>query len=555
MISIKEIKNRIKQYFSYSKSTGGVVTHNANTSNQGTCTSNLSSKVKKYKRILDSVHGTIFIESDYMEIINTPYFQRLRRIEQSPIRSAFPSARHDRFIHSLGVFHIGSEVVNHLKDEIKNISVFSGKEQELEIICESYKIACLLHDVGHSPFSHSFEKYFGSTEELCDMLAKSLKSDVFFKETWEKINKEKNNNGQKSLPKPHECVSAILCCHEKLSKYIKRALQLEDEQFKSYLEFIVRMITGIKYNDDTGINSIKNCFIELLHGEVDADRIDYACRDTWAAGYSTTKVDARSLVSCIHIRKNPNKKYAYCVCFEKRAIAEIENMFGVKSFQNLHVFSHHTVVYDQYLLERAVVKMAIKKYGGSEEEAMSRIFNVDALTENYEGEYHFLCDDDIVHLLKVYNNIYYKEWNSHKYNKVELWKSAEEFLHLFPIAKGHLHKIDGFEDDIKNIIDSELSNYNLPNIEEGYERVNVEKINMQSTSSLSGLKILIGNHVEDYDKIDIKYSGDPPNKLCFYYVYVILPHEDMNGKKILPRKFKAEMCSKITQLIETRYAS
>ena len=55
----------------------------------------------KMKRVLDSVHGYIYIEEDYIRhVVDTEYFQRLRRIEQTSTRSIFPSARHDRFIHS-----------------------------------------------------------------------------------------------------------------------------------------------------------------------------------------------------------------------------------------------------------------------------------------------------------------------------------------------------------------------------------------------------------------------------------------------------------------------
>lgn len=70
------------------------------------------------KNILDTVHGHILIPEEYLEkIIDTAEFQRLRRIEQSPIRSVYPSARHDRFIHSLGVYHIGQMIANQLYAE------------------------------------------------------------------------------------------------------------------------------------------------------------------------------------------------------------------------------------------------------------------------------------------------------------------------------------------------------------------------------------------------------------------------------------------------------
>jgi HD superfamily phosphohydrolase len=68
------------------------------------------------KRILDSVHGNIYIDKQLVEnIIDTPEFQRLRRVEQTSTRSIFPSARHDRFIHSLGVYYIGTLISKQLE--------------------------------------------------------------------------------------------------------------------------------------------------------------------------------------------------------------------------------------------------------------------------------------------------------------------------------------------------------------------------------------------------------------------------------------------------------
>ena len=67
------------------------------------------------KCIKDSVHGNILIRDELVNtILDTPAFQRLRRIEQTAIRSIYPSARHDRFIHSLGVYYIGHMILKHL---------------------------------------------------------------------------------------------------------------------------------------------------------------------------------------------------------------------------------------------------------------------------------------------------------------------------------------------------------------------------------------------------------------------------------------------------------
>lgn len=120
--------------------------------------SDLSSEHKPI-RIHDTVHGYITLPWEYaVRFVDTPQFQRLRRIEQSAVRSLFPTARHDRFTHSLGVYHVGCLIEEHFKEEWKAeyLKDFRGVYDSLfdkypEIV-ESYKIACLLHDVGHAPF-------------------------------------------------------------------------------------------------------------------------------------------------------------------------------------------------------------------------------------------------------------------------------------------------------------------------------------------------------------------------------------------------------------------
>ena len=88
------------------------------------------------KRIQDSVHGCIIVDNLFFKhIIDTPNYQRLRHIEQTSIRSIFPSARHDRFIHSLGVFHIGQMISNHLEKEWTNWGIAEARKS---IIVQSY---------------------------------------------------------------------------------------------------------------------------------------------------------------------------------------------------------------------------------------------------------------------------------------------------------------------------------------------------------------------------------------------------------------------------------
>ncbi len=105
--------------------------------------------MKPFLDIVDPIHNFIRVYETELKIIDSPIFQRLRRIRQlSGAHLTYPSAQHSRFEHSLGVMHIAGQAANALKekgllnpDQIQNI-----------------RLAALLHDVGHGPFSHLFEE-------------------------------------------------------------------------------------------------------------------------------------------------------------------------------------------------------------------------------------------------------------------------------------------------------------------------------------------------------------------------------------------------------------
>ena len=123
------------------------------------------------KRILDTVHGYIMVDEKYVDhIIDTQLFQRLRRVEQTSIRAVYPSARHDRFIHSLGVFHIGSLIVSQLRADAMANANWGETDAVLEKLYGSYLSACLLHAIAHAPFSHTFEEYYGQKKSLAAQL-------------------------------------------------------------------------------------------------------------------------------------------------------------------------------------------------------------------------------------------------------------------------------------------------------------------------------------------------------------------------------------------------
>jgi HD superfamily phosphohydrolase len=102
------------------------------------------------KIINDPVHGFIHTKFDIiLDLINHPYFQRLRNIVQLGLTNyVYPGANHSRFHHALGAFHLMQEALKNLRE--KGIEI---TEKEEEAAC----IAILLHDIGHGPFSHTLE--------------------------------------------------------------------------------------------------------------------------------------------------------------------------------------------------------------------------------------------------------------------------------------------------------------------------------------------------------------------------------------------------------------
>src|ERR1051325_6114469 len=116
----------------------------------------IGSNMPRTQRIRDPVHGLIvFREDDRLDqlawaLLNTPEFQRLRRIKQLGFcEFVFPGATHTRLAHCIGVFQTARKLVEIIARELGE----TDKER-----AETAVTAALLHDVGHGPFSHAFEQ-------------------------------------------------------------------------------------------------------------------------------------------------------------------------------------------------------------------------------------------------------------------------------------------------------------------------------------------------------------------------------------------------------------
>lgn len=243
--------------------------------------------MKDYKRIKDPIYGYIKIPVIYMtNIVDTAVFQRLRRVIQTSYSPLYSSAVHNRFVHSMGVFYLGELTVNQL---IKEIQQKVDLSMELERIGELFKLACLLHDVGHAPFSHTGEWfYLGEDHDytpLHNKLIETIGNESFSKDIPE---------DSSLAAAPHEIMSAIIGI-------------LEFEMFFDSVEqkeFFARCITGYKYSEGAIENNIKNCFISMLNSKViDVDKLDYLIRDAYITGFDTVNIDFERLLSSLTISK------------------------------------------------------------------------------------------------------------------------------------------------------------------------------------------------------------------------------------------------------------
>lgn len=437
-------------------------------------------KDREFKVFWDAVHGQIRVPKIWCKIIlDTEHFQRLKRLEQTNSRPLFPCAHHDRFIHSLGTYHLGnfafSAIKKNSEDDIEDFTKIKGGSQIINwgTLHIEFTLACLLHDVGHAPFSHTFEEFYntninnGSENSLNELFTEKARSkyyknlaisDVDFEEFIKDFGYATSkrtipinyrdiiyDRGTGSDPKEHEKVSAFLVLKEYASivcKTLKKGIDSLN---------IIRMILGVKYsagfNPDEVNKQVINCFIDLLNGpDIDVDKLDYTTRDQWATGNIFRHIDYQRLLSSIRIKEN-QKTGLLENCYDKKSINEIVALKQARLILKSKIHSHPIVKYDDHLLKEAVkqtVKEELKKSSKQKinplentiEDYVGKIVSVDALIKPVKiknCQVYLPTDDDLIHILKkhIKKCDYAQEWLSRKYRLKALWKTNYDYKHQF----------------------------------------------------------------------------------------------------------------------------
>ena len=233
--------------------------------------------------IREPVYGYVTFDDDDKKIIDTPQVQRLRRVLQLAVAYvAYPGATHTRSEHSVSAMYLASLI----GENLKNNGLTDDDRKKI-------KLAGLLHDLGHGPFSHSFE--YAMTKKL-------------------KIN--------------HEDVTEILITQTEIADIINS------------LGFEPKEIADI-------IKGNKPLLSDFIAGQVDVDKIDFLLRDSLHAGVDYGRFDWQRLIRSFYVRENRG-------LIGTNSLYSLES-FLIARFQMFRaVYYHKTVRAADLMLERAI---------------------------------------------------------------------------------------------------------------------------------------------------------------------------------------------------------
>lgn len=392
------------------------------------------------KSLKDPIYGYIEIDESIMHtVVDTPTFQRLRNIVQTSYAPLYSAAVHNRFIHSLGVYHLGEIAYRAVEKSIRNNHEI-GNIKDLDRYGEIFRLACLLHDVGHAPFSHTGEEYYldlkqkGSKRysELHNMLIEAVGNGQFKTDV-------KSREMRFEPAKPHEIMSAIV------------ALRQFPKLFNNSKErsFFARCITGYCYTKLTQNQDIWNCLIRLLNADViDVDKLDYLIRDAYITGFDTVKIDYVRLLGALCLWRD--EEGTWKLVFHKSALSVIQNVVFAHDAERHWIQNHPVVQYEGYILNHAIAQVNSRF-----SEADHGLFSYETLTEEgnlLENHIHIslLADDDLVYLMKnVCPDETTREYFNRQNRRHPIWKSEAEYKSLFYCRSGE-------DSDITNFIEKEI---------------------------------------------------------------------------------------------------
>lgn len=376
--------------------------------------------------IKDPVHGAMQfaeLEDNWIKpFIDSENFQRLRYISQVGLADwVFPGAVHNRFSHGLGSCYIASQICNKLglEDEEKQIVILAG----------------LLHDIGHGPFSHTFEAIFHEGhlhhEEWTRAFLQEYAEDEFLSHF------NQRNNEYPLSPQKMELIRKLIM-HEKTEKKL---------------------------------------LADIVSSQLDADRLDYLLRDSHFCGVTYGQYDFRWLLHCLAIIE---KDEEIRLGITSKGIGVVEQYLMARRLMMKNVYQNAKKYGAEYLLQKFLMYLAdgftettifsnfknspliqflegVKKYN----QQIDKNENVEGINKNFISTYYplykQLCDYDVFLMIRALSH----RQGSHPAITIAKRLHARKLPKVFQIQNEHIQQVENIVKDLKNKWKNDIDDWQI----------------------------------------------------------------------------------------------
>ena len=298
--------------------------------------------------IKDSIYGFIHLSELCKIFIDTPEFQRLRRIKQLGLAHyVYPSAVHTRFEHSLGVMHLAGVVADKLNENVNPTPRSGAPVDRLSLRVtprekELLQIAGLLHDVGHVALSHLMDYILEEKTEQKELTLteRVLTADAIPSGASGPVRSSAGPSVDGLSHHENRSIMVLIRINDRITDPSKKLTERE-------VTIVSKMILG-------DISDEKKPFLfEIINNKafgVDVDRLDYLQRDMYHTG--SPCFQPNYILECFTVK---NLRLA----LKRKAEPEVEMMYEARKRLLLLVCRHATVVKTEFLIRQAVEKLKI----------------------------------------------------------------------------------------------------------------------------------------------------------------------------------------------------